>query len=94
MAETRTLKLNLLADVDNFSRGLKTAENKTTGFSRNIARAAKIGAAAFATAGAAAVAFGAASAKAAAEDEASQKKYVKALKNTTKATDAQIAASE
>ena len=94
MAEIRTLKLNLLADVDNFSRGLKTAESKTNGFSKNVLRVSKIAAGAFAAVGGAAIAMGISAAKAAAEDEASTKKYEKALKNTTKATDKQIKESE
>jgi hypothetical protein len=94
MAEIRTLKLNLLADTASFKKGLKGANKAADGFAGNLGKAAKIGAAAFTVAGAAVAKFAFDAAKAAAEDEASTKKYEKALKNTTKATDKQIKASE
>jgi len=94
MADIRTLKLNLLADTDSFRKGLKGANKAADGFAGNLGKAAKIGAAAFVVAGAAVGKFAFDAAKAAAEDEASTKKYEKALKNTTKATDKQIKSSE
>lgn len=94
MADIRTLKLNLLADTDSFTKGLKGANKTADGFAGKLGKAAKIGAAAFAVAGAAALKFGIDAAKAAAEDEASQKKLAKALQNTTKASDKQIASTE
>lgn len=94
MADIRTLKLNLLADTESFTKGLKGANKAADGFAGKLGKAAKIGAAAFAVAGVAIGKFAFDAAKAAAEDEASTKKYEKALKNTTKATDKQIKASE
>ena len=98
MADVRTLKLNLLADVDQFSRSLNTADNSTQSFSKKIGGYGKAMAKSFAIAGAAAGAYalklGVDGVKSAIEDEASQKKLATALRNTTKATDAQIAATE
>lgn len=98
MADVRTLKLNLLADVDQFNKSLKTADDSTQTFSQKIGKYSKAMAKSFAIAGAAAGAYaiklGIDSVKAAVEDEQSQKQLAIALKNTTKATDAQIAATE
>jgi hypothetical protein len=98
MADVRTLKLNLLADVDQFGRSLARADNDAKGFAGGLKKYGKMAAAAFAVAGAAAAAYavkiGIDSVKAAVEDEASQKKLAQALKNTTDATDAQIKATE
>jgi hypothetical protein len=98
MADVRTLKLNLLADVDQFNRSLKTADDETQSFSKKIGKYSKAMAKSFALAGAAAgiyaVKLGVDGVKAAVEDEASQKQLAIALKNTTDATDAQIAATE
>lgn len=94
MAEIRTLKLNLLADVDSFTKGLKKADTKTTAWSKNVTKASKIAAAGFAAAGAAVTAYAIEAVKAAAEDEKSQARLAKALKNTTHATTSQIAATE
>ena len=57
MADVRTLKLNLLADVDQFSKSLKTADDDTSKFTKNIKKYGKAAAAAFAVAAAAAGAF-------------------------------------
>jgi hypothetical protein len=98
MADVRTLKLNLLADVDQFSRSLNTADNDTKSFSKKIGGYGKKMATAFAVAGVAAGAYaiklGVDGVKSAIEDEASQKKLETALKNTTKATDKQVEATE
>ena len=98
MADVRTLKLNLLADVDQFNRSLKTADDSTQTFSQKISKYSKAMAKSFALAGAAAGAYaikiGIDGVRAAVEDEASQKQLAIALKNTTNATDAQIAATE
>ena len=98
MADIRTLKLNLLADVDQFGRGLKQADKDTQTLSGKIGKYSKQMAKAFAVAGVAAAAYavkiGVDGVKAAVEDEASQVKLAKALQNTTKATDKQIAATE
>lgn len=98
MADVRTLKLNLLADVDQFNRSLKTADDSTQTFSQKIGKYSKAMAKSFAIAGAAAGAYaiklGIDSVKAAVEDEQSQKQLAIALKNTTNATDAQIKSTE
>ena len=94
MAEIRTLKLNLLADVDNFSRGLKTAENKTSGFNKSLSKFSKMAALSWGAAGTAVLAYGVQAVKAAADDERSQKRLANALKATTKATDKQVASTE
>lgn len=47
MAETRTLKLNLLADIDNFTRGMNTADNATNDFTNKIVDFSKKAAVAF-----------------------------------------------
>lgn len=90
MADIRTLKLNLLADVNDFSKGLETAQQKFKGFSDSVDKyAQKAGIAFAALAGA-----GSLMAKSAAEDEASQIKLAKELENTIGATKGQIAAVE
>ena len=98
MADVRTLKLNLLADVDQFGRSLAQADNDAKGFAGGLKKYGKIAAAAFVVAGAAAAAYavkiGIDGVKAAVEDEASQKQLAEALKNTTNATDAQIKSTE
>lgn len=57
LAEIRTLKLNLLADVDQFGRGLKVAEADVGKFESAITKFGKMAARAFAVATAAAAAF-------------------------------------
>ena len=57
MADVRTLKLNLLADVNQFNKSLKTADNSTNAFSSKIGKYSKAMAKSFALAGAAAGAF-------------------------------------
>jgi hypothetical protein len=98
MADVRTMKLNLLADVADFGRGLDKADKDVKGFSGNLKKYGKIAAGAFLAAGAAAAAYavkiGIDGVKAAVEDEASQKQLAIALKNTTNATDAQIKSTE
>jgi hypothetical protein len=98
MADVRTLKLNLLADVDQFGRSLAKADTDAKGFTKSLGKYGKMAAAAFVVAGAAAAAYavkiGIDGVKAAIEDEQSQLKLAQALKNTTNATDAQIASTE
>jgi hypothetical protein len=98
MADVRTLKLNLLADVDQFGRSLAKADDSTKSFSKSVGKYSKAIAKSFALAGVAAGAYaikiGIDGVKAAVEDEASQKQLAEALKNTTNATDAQIKSTE
>ncbi len=98
MAGTRALTLKLLADVDNFTKNLKGADNEVKGFGDKVGAFGKKAALAFAAAGAAAAAYAGKllvdGVKAAIEDEAAQAKLATTLKNVTGATDAQIAAVE
>lgn len=98
MAGSRTLKLSILADVDDLKKKLGTAENEVQGFAGKVekfgaaAKAAFIAAAA--AAGAYAVKLAVDGVQAAIEDEAAQQRLANALKNVTDATDVQIAAIE
>lgn len=98
MAGTRTLKLSILADVDNLKKNLDTGSKEVEGFGGKLEKFSKVAAAAFAAAAAAAAAYAGKLAiegvKAAIEDEAAQKRLALALQNVTKATDSQIAAVE
>ena len=98
MADIRTLKLALLADTKNFIDGLDKADRETKTFSNKLDDALQKGAAAFlavgAAAGAMAIKIGIDAVKAAVEDEKAQKSLAITLKNTTKATDAQVKAVE
>jgi len=98
MADTRTLKLSLLADVNKFLAGMDKADKGTKKFESKIGKYSKAMAKSFAVAGIAAAAYGIKlgvdGVKSAVEDELSQKKLATALRNTTKATDKQIEATE
>ena len=98
MSEIRSLKLALLADTKNFIDGLDKADKETKTFSSKLDNALQKGAAAFlavgAAAGAMAIKIGIDAVKAAVEDEKAQKSLAITLKNTTKATDAQVKAVE
>ena len=98
MAGSRTLKLSILADVDDLKKKLSTADNDVQGFTGQIEKFGKMAAAAFAAAAAAAAAYavkiGIDGVKAAIEDEAAQKRLAMALENATGATNEQIKAVE
>lgn len=98
MAGSRTLKLSILADVDNLKKNLDTGSKEVEGFGGKLEKFGKVAAAAFAAAAAAALAYAGKLAidgvKAAIEDEAAQNRLANALKNVTGATDTQIAAVE
>ena len=98
MAGSRTLKLSILADVDDLKKNLDKGSNEVEGFGGKLEKFGKVAAAAFAAAAAAAAAYAGKLAiegvKAAIEDEAAQKRLATALENVTGATDAQIAAVE
>ena len=99
MAEgSRTLKLSILADVDNLKKGLTDAGTDTETFGGKLSGFGKAAGAAFAVAGAAALAYAGAllvdGVKAAVEDEAAQVKLATAIQNVTTATDATIASVE
>jgi hypothetical protein len=91
---TRALTLKLLADVDNFVKGLNSADNEVTTFGSKVADFGKKAAFAFAAVGTAAVAASVEMVKNAAADEAAQRTLAKTLENTTNATKAQVAAVE
>ena len=94
----RTLKLSILADVDDLKKKLGEADKAVESNSSKISEFGKKAAAAFAIAAAAAVAYGTKLAidgvKAAIEDEQAQLRLAAALRSATGATDAQIKATE
>ena len=96
--DTRTLKLSILADVDDLKKKLGEADKAVEGNASKISEFGKKAAAAFAVAAAAAVAYGTKLAidgvKAAIEDEQAQLRLAAALKSATGATDDQIKATE
>jgi len=98
MAGSRTLKLSILADIDNLKKNLNAGEKEVEGFGGKLEKFGKVAAAAFAAAAAAAAAYAGKLAiegvKAAIEDEAAQLRLANALKNVTGATNDQIAAIE
>lgn len=91
MADTRTLKLSLLADVQKFLDGMDKADNSTKDLNTKIGGYSKKMAKAFlgvATAvGVMSIAIGIDAVKAAADDEASQKKFQETLKDTAGVVD-------
>jgi len=95
---SRTLTLKLLADIDNFQKNLKSADNNVGGFQSGLEKFSKAAGAAFLAAGAAAAAYAGKLAidgvKAAIADEAAQLKLAKSLQNVTGATEEQIKATE
>jgi hypothetical protein len=95
---TRALTLKLLADVDNFTKGLDKADKDVATFGDKVGEFGKKAGLAFAAAGAAAVAYAGKLAidgvKSAIADAAAQEKLALTLKNVTGATDNQIAATE
>ena len=94
----RTLKLEILAETKQFVDDMKKSENQVEGFGEKMGKFGKVAAAAFAAATVAAVAYAGKLAidgvKAAIEDEAAQARLANALKNTTNATNEQIASVE
>ena len=98
MAGNRTLKLSILADVDDLRKGLNQADNEVQGFGGKIEKFGKIAGAAFLAAGVAAAAYAGKLAidgvKSAIEDEAAQLRLATSLRNVTDATDAQVKATE
>jgi hypothetical protein len=98
MAGNRTLKLSILADVDDLNKKLKAANGDVEASAGKLEKFGKVAGAAFlaaaAAAGAYAVKIGVDGVKAAIADEQSQIKLASALENATGATKAQIAATE
>jgi hypothetical protein len=98
MAGSRTLKLSILADIDDLKKNLDVGSKEVEGFGGKLEKFSKVAAAAFAAAAAAAAAYAGKLAiegvKAAIEDEAAQNRLATALENVTGATDKQIASVE
>ena len=98
MAGNRTLKLSILADVDDLKKKLGQGEQEVKGFGDKLGEFGKKAAAAFAIAAAAAAAYAGKllvdGVKAAIEDEKAQAKLATTLENTTGATKEQIKAVE
>lgn len=98
MAGSRTLKLSILADVDDLKKKLNQGQNDVQGFGSKLDGWASKAGVAFAAAGAAAAAYAGKLAidgvKAAIEDQAAQVKLATTLENVTGATTDQIAATE
>lgn len=98
MAGSRTLKLSILADVDQLKKSLDTGSKEVEGFGGKLEKFSKVAAAAFAAAAAAAAAYAGKllidGVKAAIEDAAAQDRLANSLRNVTKATDEQIASVE
>ena len=88
----RTLKLSILADVDDLKKKLGQADKAVETNSNKIAEFGKKAALAFAAAGAAAGAFAISAVKAAAQDETGRKKLEQTIRSNTQATEQQIAA--
>jgi hypothetical protein len=96
--QSRTLKLSILADVDQLKKSLNTSTDDVGGFTNKLDGFGKMAGAAFASAGVAAVAYAGKLAidgvKAAIEDEAAQVRLANALKNTVGATSGAIKSAE
>lgn len=98
MAGSRTLKLSILADVDDLKKKLGQGEAEVSSFGDKLGEFGKKAAAAFAVAAAAAAAYAGKllvdGVKSAIEDEKAQAKLATTLQNVTGATDKQIASVE
>ena len=97
-AGSRTLKLSILADIDDLKKNLNVGSTQVDSFGSKVTdfgkKAGLAFAAAAAAAGAYAIKIGVDGVKAAIEDEQSQVKLASALKNATGATNDQIASVE
>ena len=95
---SRTLKLSILADVDQLNKSLKAATNDVEDSSSKLGEFSKKAGLAFAAAGVAAAAYAGKllidGVKSAIADEAAQEKLRTTLENVTGATNDQIAATE
>ena len=98
MADTRTLKLALLADVNKFISGMNAADTSTKTLGSKVGKYSKAMAGAFlavgAAAGAMAIKIGVDSVKAAIEDEKSQRILAIQMKKTLGANDQLVAGVE
>ena len=87
---SRTLKLSILADVDQLKKSLADANKDVETSADKIAEFGKKAALAFAAAGAAVAAYAYSAVKAAAEDEKSRKSLEQTIRASTQATEDQI----
>jgi hypothetical protein len=98
MAGSRTLKLSILADVDDLRKKLGEGSTEVEGFGGKLGDFSKKAAAAFAVAGAAAAAYAGKllidGVKAAIEDEKAQTALATSLRNVAGASDAVVAGVE
>lgn len=98
MAGSRTLKLSILADVDDLKKKLGTGSEEVEGFGAKITEFGKKAGVAFAVAGAAAAAYAGKllvdGVKAAVEDEKAQTALATSLRNVAGANDTVIAGVE
>ena len=98
MATMRTMKLNLLADVDKFGKGLDKAGKDAQGFGNKVSKYGKLAAGAFVAAGAAAgamaIKIGIDAVKAAQEDEKSSRILAIQLQKTVGANEKLTASVE
>jgi hypothetical protein len=98
MAGSRTLKLSILADVDDLKKKLATANGDVEDSAGKLEKFGQMAGAAFAAAAAAAAAYATKIAidgvKAAIEDQAAQERLARTLESTTGATKDQIKAVE
>ena len=96
--QSRTLKLSILADIDDLKKKLTTGSAEVEGFGSKLGDFSKKAGIAFAAAGVAAAAYASKllidGVKAAVADEAAQTKLATTLENVTGATNAQIKAVE
>jgi hypothetical protein len=90
-SDNRTLKLSILADVDELKKGLASANKEVESTADKIGEFGKKAALAFAAVGAAVGAFAVSAVKAAAEDEKARKSLEQTIRSNTKATEEQIA---
>jgi hypothetical protein len=88
--DNRTLKLSILADVDDLKKKLGEADKSVENNANKISEFGKKAALAFAAAGAAAGAFAISAVKAAAEDEKARKSLEQTIRANTRATEEQI----
>ena len=98
MADSRTLKLSILADIDNLKKNLNAGSNEVEGFGTKLGDFSAKAALAFAAAGAAAAVYAGKllidGVKSAIEDEAAQAKLATTLKNVAGASDSVVASTE
>lgn len=94
MAQSRTLKLALLADIANFSTNMNTAGKQSDTLGGQFEAFGKKAALAFAAAGAAIGAYAKVAIENAAADEKAQRNLALTIENTTAATAKQIAGVE